>query len=91
MFLVATLMNSLGAILSPVFSNLDFAALIAIRIMQGLGGVSFLPPPLLPSLWLGALIAIRIMQGLGGISLLPTSSLAGAHSSLSGSCRASEG
>ncbi len=69
MFLVATLMNSLGAILSPVFSNLDFAALIAIRIMQGLGGVSLLP--LLPSLWLGALIAIRIMLGLGGVSLLP--------------------
>ncbi len=43
-FLVATLMNSLGAILSPVFSNLDFAALIAIRIMQGLGGVSLLSP-----------------------------------------------
>ena len=39
-FLVATLMNSLGALLSPVFSNLDFAALIVVRIVQGLGGVS---------------------------------------------------
>ncbi len=39
-FLVATLMNSLGAILSPVFSSLDFSALIVVRIVQGLGGVS---------------------------------------------------
>ena len=39
-FLVATLMNSLGALLSPVFSYLDFSALICVRIVQGLGGVS---------------------------------------------------
>ena len=39
-FLVATLMNSVGALLSPVFSYLDFSALICVRIMQGLGGVS---------------------------------------------------
>ena len=39
-FLVATLMNSVGAVLSPVCSNLDFSALIVVRIVQGLGGVS---------------------------------------------------
>jgi len=33
-------MNSVGAVLSPVCSNLDFAALIVVRIVQGLGGVS---------------------------------------------------
>ena len=39
-FLAAALMNALGACLSPLMAFWDFKALIAVRVMQGLGGVS---------------------------------------------------
>ena len=37
-FLVAVLMNTVGTLLSPVLAFLDYRALMAIRIFEGLGG-----------------------------------------------------
>lgn len=37
-FFVATLMNTAGALLTPVTAYLDFRALMAMRVIQGLGG-----------------------------------------------------
>ena len=38
-FFVATLINTLGALLTPVLSYWDFRALLAVRALQGVGGV----------------------------------------------------